>query len=71
MISEELYNQIEREGKKKDYKIRECYGERDKEGNFSFIIRLIPTNDRPAKINEPTEMVHVSGKRIDPDAIRI
>ena len=68
MISEKLYDQIEREGKKKDYKIRECYGERDKEGNYSFIIRLIPTNNILAKINEPTEMIDISGKRIDPRA---
>ena len=46
MISEKLYNQIEAEGKRKGFKIRECYGIRDNYGNFEFIIKLVPTDMR-------------------------
>jgi len=46
MISEKLYNKIDDEGRKNGFKIWECYGERDKDGNFFFIIKLKPTDER-------------------------
>ena len=56
MISEKLHSQIEREGKRNDFKFGNCGGEYDEDGNFIFVIRLLPTGNRLAKIREQKEV---------------
>lgn len=83
MISEELHRQIEKEGKKNDFKLGNSGGELDENGDYVFVIRLLPIGNRLAKIQEQKrtkvmddfrnrlkEMITVSGKRIDPRAHR-
>ncbi len=55
MISEKTYSQIEKDGLKNDFKIGRCGGELDGNGDFVFVIRLLPTGNRLAKIRELTQ----------------
>ena len=79
MINEKTHRQIEKDGLNNDFKFGNCGGELDENGDYVFIIRLLPTGNRLAKIQEqkrakeiedicygPIEKIHISGKRIDP-----
>lgn len=81
MINEKTHRQIEKDGLKNDFKLGNCGGELDVNGDYVFVIRLLPTGNRLAKIQEqkrtkaiedfcggPTEMIYINGKRIDPSA---
>lgn len=57
MISPELLRSIEKEGKKKGFKIRSAGGDYDNDGKFIFVITLEPTiEDKPpdlgVKVND-------------------
>ena len=47
MISEELTEQIEAEGRKNGYRLWKAYGKRNEKGEFTFFIELKPTLDTP------------------------
>ena len=52
MISENLFERIREEGLKKGYKCGDCGGEYDENGNYIFVIRLLPTSNRLVKTRE-------------------
>ena len=56
MISEKTHRQIEREGKKNEFKFGDCGGEFDENGDFVYVIRLLPTGNLLAKIREQKEV---------------
>jgi len=56
MISEKLHDQIEKEGLKKGFKFGNSGGEYDEDGNFIFVIRLLPTGYRLSIVNNNDQL---------------